>query len=295
MMEAVRLAQAFGPAERPVVLYGETGSGKTYFAEYIHRLSGRGGQFHALSIGTEAPQLAADKLFGHVEGAFTDARRVRTGLIATAGVGTLLLDDIQTLDLAVQKQLYQVLDKRTYSPVGSDRIATMACRIILAMTEDPDVLMEKGLLVPDLRYRFGVCAIRIPPLRERRAEIPSLARQALDACPATTKVDGPKRIQKEALALLCEAEFKGNVRHLIDVVERAYLLARFDGRDEIGPQDLRLELPARLQYRRHGDRRANRAVMERMLAITGGNLSVAASRLGISRTTAYALLAAILS
>lgn len=292
MMEAMRLAEAFAPAERPVVLWGETGVGKTTFAEHIHRLSGRAGGFHALSIGVIPPQLAADKLFGHVEGAFTDARRVRAGLIATAGNGTLLLDDIQTLDLGVQKQLYEVLDRRTYSPVGSDRLVTMTCRVILAMTEDPDALMSRGLLVPDLRYRFGVCAIRIPPLRERRAEIPALARQALDACPRTTKVEGPTRLHKTALALLCEAEYKGNVRHLIDVVERAYLLARSAGRDEIRSEDLDLEVQPTLEYRRHGDRAVNRAIVTRMLTITGGNVSATARRLRVSRTTVQAVLGA---
>jgi DNA-binding NtrC family response regulator len=289
MMEAVHLAQAFAPAERPVVLHGETGSGKTYFAEYIHRLSGRHGGFHALSIGTVPPQLVADKLFGHVKGAFTDAQRVRAGLIATAGCGTLLLDDLQKLDLGLQQQLYEVLDRRTYSPVGSDRVVSVVCRVVLAMTEDPDVLMSKGLLVPDLRYRFGVCAIRVPPLRERRPEIPILARKALDASPVTTKVDGPTRFHKAALAMLCEAEYKGNVRHLIDIVERAYLLAHADGRDEICPQDLEVELSATLRYRRHGDAAANRAVVERMLELTGGNVKAAAQRLGVSRTTINAV------
>ncbi len=288
-MEAVYLAKAFAPAERPMILHGETGSGKTYFAEYIHRLSRRSGGFHALSIGTVPAQLVADKLFGHVKGAFTDAHRVRAGLIATAGCGTLLLDDIQTLDLGMQEQLYEVLDRRTYSPVGSDCVVSMVCRVILAMTEDPDVLMSKGLLVPDLRYRFDVCAIRMPPLRERRPEIPILARTALDACPATTKVDGPTRFQKAALHMLCEAEYKGNVRHLIDIVERAYLLARADGRDEICTQDLAVELPATLRYQRHGDAAANRAVVQRMLEITGGNVKAAAERLGVSRMTVNAI------
>src|SRR6185503_357524 len=174
MRDAISRAHAFAPAATPVILYGESGTGKTFFAEYIHDLSERAGGFHAFSVGTVAPQLALDELFGHVQGAYTDARKMRTGRIATAGGGTLLLDDIQNLDLGVQKQLLQVLDRETYSPVGSDRVLTLACRIILAMTEEPDALMQRGQLLKDLRYRFGTCAIRIPPLRERRAEIPLL-------------------------------------------------------------------------------------------------------------------------
>src|SRR5437879_4117440 len=91
MIEAISRAHTFAPAATPVILYGESGTGKTFFAEYIHRLSGRVGSLIAFSVGMLAPQLALDELFGHVPGAFTDARRIRTGLIATAGVGTLLL------------------------------------------------------------------------------------------------------------------------------------------------------------------------------------------------------------
>ena len=141
MIQAVSRAHAFAPAATPIVLYGESGSGKTFFADYIHRLSGRIGSMIAFSVGMLAPQLALDELFGHLRGAYTDARSMRAGLLATAGTGTLLLDDLHTLDLGVQKQLLQVLDRGTYSPVGSDRVQTVACRVILAMTDDPDVLM----------------------------------------------------------------------------------------------------------------------------------------------------------
>jgi transcriptional regulator with AAA-type ATPase domain len=151
MIEAVTRAHAFAPAATPVVLYGESGSGKTFFARCIHDLSQRPGGFHAFSVGTVAPQLAADQLFGHVKGAYTDARGVRPGRIATAGGGTLLLDDLQTADLGLQKQMLQMLDSKTYSPVGSDRVLVVACRIIFAMTE-------------------------VHPLRERREEIPPFER-----------------------------------------------------------------------------------------------------------------------
>jgi len=288
MMDAVYLAHAFAEADRPVLLYGETGSGKTHFGEYIHRLSGRAGGFHPFSMGTEPPQLVADKLFGHIEGAFTGARRLRAGLIATAGTGTLLLDDFQTLELSVQKQVYQVLDRKVYFAVGSDRPVSMVCRVILAMTEDPDMLMSKGLLEPDLRYRFAMNDIRIPPLRERRPEIPYLARQALDACPTNVAPGGPTKFHRAALALLCEADYRGNVRQLIGVVERAYLLARAAGRDVIRPEDLKVDLPS-LKYRQHGDREENRWVVERMLALTGGNVKAAAERLGVNRKTISAV------
>jgi len=285
MIEAISRAHAFAPAATPIILYGESGTGKTFFAEYIHRLSARLGSMIAFSVGMLAPQLALDELFGHVRGAYTDARRMRTGLIATAGVGTLLLDDLQNLDLGVQKQLLQVLDRGTYSPVGSDRVLTVACRVILAMTDDPDALMQNGQLLKDLRYRLGACAIGIPPVRERRSEIPLLVHRALKRCPQQTGVEGPAQFSDAALALLCEGEYAGNVRELEGIVLCAYLFARDQGLAEIGVKHLPGGLTRRLQYKRHGDREENRIVVERVLKITGGNVKKAARLLGVSRNT----------
>jgi DNA-binding NtrC family response regulator len=285
MIGAISLARAFAPAATPVILYGESGTGKTFFAEFIHQLSGRLGSLIAFSVGMLAPQLAMDELFGHVQGAYTDARKTRTGLLATAGVGTLLLDDVQNLDLGVQKQLLQVLDRGSYSPVGSDRVLTVTCRIILAMTDDPDGLMQKGQLLKDLRYRFGACAIGIPPLRERRSEIPLLVHRALKRCPQQTGVEGPTQFSDAALALLSEGEYAGNVRELEGVVLCAYLTAREQGLAEISVQHLPAELTPRLQYKRRGNREENRVLVERVLRITGGNAKKAAELLGVSRTT----------
>lgn len=284
-------AHAFAQASTPVLLYGESGSGKTFVAEYIHTISQRSGGFHAFSIGMVAPQLAPDELFGHVPGAYTDARRVRAGRIATAGAGTLLLDDFQNADLGLQKQLLQVLDRGTYSPTGSDRIASVGCRIILAMTEHPDTLMERGVLLKDLRYRFGACAIAIPPLRERRSEIPLLAQRALERCPVWANVDGPRRISAAALEVLSGAEWKGNVRELEGVILAAYLWARAAGAEEIGPQFLPEHVWPPLRYERRGDRRANRIAVEQALSRTGGNVKQAATLLGVSRTAVHAALA----
>jgi DNA-binding NtrC family response regulator len=289
MVEAFSRARAFAPAATPVILYGESGTGKTFFAEFIHQLSERSGGFHAFSVGTVAPQLALDELFGHVPGAYTDARKLRTGRIASAGGGTLLLDDLHTLDLGVQKQLLQVLDRGTYSPVGCDRVQTVACRVIVAMTDDPDVLMQRGQLLKDLRYRFGACAIGIPPLRERRSEIPLLVHRALKRCPQQTGVDGPTQFTDGALALLCEGEYVGNVRELEGVVLCAYLFAKDQGLAEIGVQHLPAKLTPCLEYKRRGDREANRLVVERVLRVTGGNVKKAARLLGVSRNTVNAV------
>jgi len=289
MIEAISRAHAFAPAATPVILYGESGTGKTFFADYIHQLSGRAGGFHPFSLGTVAPQLALDELFGHVRGAFTDARSPRGGRIADAGGGTLLLDDLHTLDLSVQKQLLQVLDRGTYSPVGCDRVQTVACRVVFAMSEDPDTLMTKGLLLRDLRYRFGGCAISIPPLRERREEIPLLAQRALERCPEATRTDGPVGFSDAAMAMLYEGDYPGNVRQLEGFVLHAYLMARREGTTRIDLAHLPVELTPRLQYKRRGNRDENRAVVERVLRVTGGNIKQAARLLGVSRNTLNAV------
>jgi DNA-binding NtrC family response regulator len=285
MIEAVSRAHAFAPAATPIVLYGESGTGKTFFAEYIHQLSGRSGGFHAFSVGTVAPQLASDELFGHVQGAYTDARKMRTGRVATAGGGTLLLDDLHTLDLGVQKQLLQMLDRGIYSPVGSDRVLACACRMILAMTEDPDVLMRNGALLKDLRYRFGACAIMIPPLRERRKEIPLLARRALKCCATRAGLDGPTEFSDPAIELLSAAELEGNVRQLEGMVLSAFLVARSRGATTIDTDHLPPQLVPAFHFERHGDRKTNQMIVERALRITGGNVKRAAKLLGVSRTT----------
>ena len=291
MAEVLYRAHAFATAATPVVLYGESGTGKTFLAEYIHQLSGRSGGFHPFSVGTVAPQLAADELFGHVKGAYTDARSPRIGLLATAACGTLLLDNLHTLDLGVQKQLLQVLDRGTFSPVGSDRILTVACRLIMAMTEDPDVLMRQGLLLKDLRYRFAACAIRIPPLRERRAEIPSLAQRALERLPELTRVSGPTRFSQSALRALSDGDWEGNVRELEAFVLEAYLLAAHERAKRIEPEHMPDKVAPLLPYRRHGDRDGNRIAVERALKRTGGNVKRAATLLGVSRTVVHSVLA----
>ncbi|MGH8542631.1 MAG: sigma-54-dependent transcriptional regulator [Gammaproteobacteria bacterium] len=288
MVEAVSSAHAFALSPTPVILFGETGSGKTFFAQYIHDLSGRSGGFHDFGMGTIAPQLALDELFGHVRGAFTDARGNRPGQIATVGTGTLLLDDLHTAELGIQKQLLQVLDRGTYKAVGSDRIQTAACRFLFAMTEHPDTLMARGQLLPDLRYRFCECAIEIPPLRERRAEIGLHARRALRYWAEQTRLDGPDGFSDAALAFLEAGEYKGNVRQLEGIVLSAFLWARHQGASRIEVEHLPSKLKPCPEYRRHGDPDANRVAVARALHMTSGNVAEAARLLRVSRSTVMA-------
>ena len=151
------------------------------------------------------------------------------------------------------------------------------------MADDPDVLMRRGQLLKDLRFRFGACAIRIPSLSERRLEIPVLAQRALENSPTTTHVSGPNRFSDAALVLLSEGEYEGNVRQLIATVEYAYLMARAAGAAEIGVEHLPEGLSPPLRYERRGDWILNQIAVERALSRTGGNIKEAARLLGISR------------
>jgi len=141
----------------------------------------------------------------------------------------------------------------------------------------------------DVRYRFGECAIAIPPLRERQEEIPLLVQRALRSCTVKTQVEGPTGFTKAAMDSLCQGEYQGNVRQLEGMVLSAYLMARSEGGLEI---DLR-HLPAKVarisQFKRRGDPEVNRFVVERTLRITGGNVKKAAQLLGVSRTTVNAV------
>jgi two-component system response regulator HydG len=168
----------------------------------------------------------------------------------------------------------------------------VGCRVILAMADDPDALMRRGQLLRDLRYRFGACAIEVPPLRARRGEIPALAQRFLDDCPRLTQVEGPKRFSASALAVLMEGEYPGNVRELGGAVVHAFLMARAAGAVEVGVAHLPAETCPVLRYVRRGDPEVNRRTVERALARTGGNVTEAARMLGVCRGTINALVSA---
>jgi DNA-binding NtrC family response regulator len=283
--ESNSLADAFARSKRPVLLHGETGVGKNVVAEYIHRRSGRADGFHEVSVGGVPSQLVYDELFGHVRGAFTDAREQRVGWIVTAGTGTLLLNDFHTLALDAQKTLFRVLDNGGFTVLGANRVQYAVCRFIVAMTVDPRELVRQGKLYEDLFYRLWACSIKIPALRERREEIPWHAVRALAACCAVEGGDGPTRLSDAAMAVLCRAEYPGNVRELEGVIVRAYLVARELGSDVIDEAHLPCDSAPSLIYRRHGDRRLNQTMVEEALRVTRGNVTKTAQLLGLSRTT----------
>jgi two-component system response regulator AtoC len=285
MLESLYLADAFARTDRTIVLYGETGTGKSLLAEVIHRLSGRVGGLHAISVGTMAPSLVEDELFGHERGAFTDARTARVGLLGESGPGTLRLDDMHGAPPWLQRKLFDVMDRRVYRVLGSDRILAIACRFIITLNEHPDRLVEQGLLIQDLRYRFHELLIGIAPLRQRRDEIPLQAARALARCQKKLPPGGPSRLSDAALAILYGAEWPGNVRQLEGIIERAYLIALKAGRDAIVAADIPDEISPPLVYPSRGTLAEKVEVVRRALDRTDGTVAAAARLLGMSRNT----------
>ena len=217
-------------SEIPVLLHGETGSGKEVVARLIHGCSGRRGPFVALNCAAMPTTLAESELFGHVRGAFTGADRATTGVFEQAHGGTLLLDEIGELDLAVQAKLLRVLEDGCVRSVGGDRLIRCRSRIIAATHRQLEVAASDGRFRDDLYHRLAGVTLLVPPLRERPEDIPQLvARFLREEAPEPGQVElGP-----ETLDFIAQQRWPGNVRELRLAVRRAVLL----GGPVLGPSD----------------------------------------------------------
>jgi two-component system response regulator GlrR len=298
-----------------VLLSGESGTGKELAARMIHALSPRAEhRFLAINCGALPSELLESELFGHVRGAFTGAHRDREGLFAAASSGTLFLDEIGDAPLSVQVKLLRVLEQREVTAVGATRAQTVDVRVIAATNKDLRVEVEKGTFREDLFYRLHVVPIELPPLRERREDIPLLAELFLVQAASRHHLDAP-HLSSEALRILRAHDWPGNVRELANVIEGAALLAS-DG--NLRPQhvlavlarpadDKRAETsnttnePAwsfispssrdrELMPLREAREAFDRAYLEEAMRCSGGNVSAAARLAGRNRTDFHALL-----
>ncbi|PWF54827.1 sigma-54 dependent transcriptional regulator [Massilia glaciei] len=278
-------------SDAPVLIGGESGSGKELTAQAIHAQSRRAGApFVPVNCGAIAPSLIQSELFGHARGAFTGASKEKAGLIESAAGGTLFLDEIADLPKELQSNLLRFLQEKTICRIGATRSIEVDARVIAASHVDLHGAVAQGAFREDLYYRLNVLPVNVPALRERREDLALLAGHFFDAY-AAEKSPRVKGFSEHALRAIRRHDWPGNVRELINRTRRAMVLS--EGR-LIGPLDLGLAPPpdgrageALGQSRNRAERLAIGASLER----AGRNITHAARELGVSRMTLYRLLA----
>lgn len=235
-MDVYRVIDRVADTNCTVLVTGESGTGKELVARAVHQASDRAhAPFVAVNCGAIPENLLESELFGHAKGAFTGAHASRTGRIGQAQGGTLFLDEIGELSLPLQVKLLRVLQAREYSPVGDTRLLHADVRIVAATNIDLEQAVRDGTFREDLYYRLNVIHVCVPPLRERRGDIPVLCNHFLALARERTTRTRVQHISAEAMALLEEYAWPGNVRELENSIERAVLLCRGD---TILPRDL---------------------------------------------------------
>ncbi len=279
-----------------VLIEGESGTGKELIAHAIHDMGARHeGPFVAINCAAVPPQLLESELFGHVRGAFTDARAARTGLFLEAKGGTLFLDEIGDMPLEMQAKLLRALQERTVRPVGGNRETPFDARVIAATNRDLEEDVRTKRFREDLYYRIAVVGIEVPSLRERIQDVPALAQHFVQRFGERfgKKVVG---IAPPALQRLMTYPWPGNVRELENSIERAVVLTRFDHlMVEDLPERVRATstIPDPVLATADGTEELltlaelERRYIHRMMVLVGGNKSRAARILGLDRRTLY--------
>jgi DNA-binding NtrC family response regulator len=223
MQRLYKLIERVAPTEASILLLGESGTGKEKIAGLLHRLSQRSqGPFVVLDCGSTPATLLESELFGHVKGAFTSAYKDKKGLVAEAHGGTLFLDEIGNISPEMQLRLLRFLQERKFRRVGDVSETAVNCRVIAATNADLADLVRRGSFREDLYYRLKVITIQVPPLRERKADIPILAERFLQLFAG----DGPvPRLDSEVAEAMLEYSWPGNVRELRNILEAAMILS----------------------------------------------------------------------
>ena len=291
MQQIFDLISSAAQSEASVIIYGDSGTGKELVAAAIHKLGvRRKGPFIKVNCAALSESLLESELFGHVKGAFTGADRTRMGRFEAANGGDIFLDEIGDLPLSTQVKLLRVLQEKEIEKVGDHRPISIDVRILAATNKDLNTLMEEGLFRQDLYYRIGVIPIILPPLRERREDIPLLVESFINRI--RLKTDKPiSGMSRAALELLIAYDWPGNVRELMNVIEYAFVLC---SEGEIMPKHLPAKVsgqtmstvPRRRVFQQLDANEERRRLMEALTA-AGGNKSEAARTLGISRVTLW--------
>lgn len=291
MQRVYKLIGQVAPADSTVLVRGESGTGKELVVNAMHHYSPRAAKpLIKVNCASIPESLLESELFGHEKGAFTNALYRRIGRFEEASGGTLFLDEIGDLAPSLQAKLLRALQERTIERLGSNAPIHVDIRLIAATSRDLERAVAEGTFREDLYYRLNVVAIFIPPLRERRQDIPALVRHFLG------RAQKPLSIIPEALALLCAYDWPGNVRQLENVVERAIVLARngiiTEEQIELSPnphlsrQDWREQMPLHEGYKAV-IAQVEKAMVERALREAQGNKTRAAEILGIQRRLLY--------
>jgi DNA-binding NtrC family response regulator/predicted hydrocarbon binding protein len=288
MQEVLELAARVAPLDTTVLVYGESGTGKEFIVRLIHDQSPRAaGPFVSINCAALTETLLESELFGHVRGAFTGAVRDKAGLFEVAGNGTIFLDEIGEVAATVQAKLLRALQEREIRRVGAERTIKINARVVAATNRDLRAAVEAGTFREDLYFRLGAFVITVPPLRDRREDIPALVHDFLRRSAARVKKD-VKAVSAEAMTALMNYRWPGNVRELEHAIERAVIVAsgasirvrelppEISQKPRAHPADDNLDLHAQ-----------ERALIERALERFRGNRRQAAEALKISTVTLW--------
>ncbi|HEX7998012.1 MAG TPA: sigma-54 dependent transcriptional regulator [Pyrinomonadaceae bacterium] len=286
MQPVKQLIEWVGPSDANVLITGENGTGKEVVARHLHALSGRAAKpLITVNAGALSEGLFESELFGHVRGAFTDARTDRVGRFELADGGTLFLDEIATVPLNLQPKLLRVLETGEFEPVGASKTRRTDVRVLSATNANLHDEVAAGRFRQDLFFRLNTVEIQLPPLRERREDIPLLANHFLrhHAARYRKQLDG---FEPPALEVLMNRQWPGNIRELQHTVERASLMAQGNlvSAPDLGLQSV-AETTRRLEEMSLEE--VESILIRKALARSEGNVNKAAAALGLSRSALY--------
>src|SRR6056297_2039401 len=288
MKEVFKTIQKVAKTDANVLILGENGTGKELVARALHRNSVRKDEiFISVDLGAIHENLFESELFGHVKGAFTDAKKDKAGRFEIASGGTLFLDEIGNLSLPMQAKLLTVLERKEITRVGSNTKKTIDVRLICATNNDIHKMVDDENFRQDLLYRINTVEIHLPPLRERVTDIPLLAKHFIGVYSKKyrKKIKG---INAEAMQKLSKYQWPGNVRELQHAIERAIIMS---DSDTLQPDDFilssRKDKVGELELDTYNLDDIEKTVIEKVLKQNQGNVSQAASMLGLTRTSLY--------
>ena len=287
MQELFTTIHKVADTDANVLITGENGTGKELVAREIHRQSKRSGEvFVTIDLSTLNENLFESELFGHLKGAFTDAKETRIGKMQTASEGSLFLDEIGNLSVTLQSKLLTVLQNREITPVGSNKNIAIDVRLISATNKDLDQLIRSGLFREDLLYRIKTIHIHIPPLRERKEDISLISEYFLKQFSEKYEKSFLK-FNADAMDMLMGYSWPGNVRELKHTIEKAVILSE---KNLVKPDDLQLK-DKRTELLEPGETRTmeeyEREIIRLVLTRHRGNISYTANELNIGRQTLY--------